>query len=185
MKKLQDKLVLYPAPLIKSTAKKVVSKDGLSGLLDEMREVMYGVGGIGIAANQIGDPRAVAIALQNIEQENSDELVLINPVVIDHSNIMVAAKEGCLSLPYVYGDINRPEWVMVRYQDEDLVIHEKLFENWNGRVVHHEIDHLYGMCIYDRMHAIDKAGCRNQIEALKITCGIIPKRLKRKGLRLR
>ena len=119
----------------------------LHTLLDDMRETLIAANGLGLAAPQVGVlRRAVLIVDTNIESEDpQDQIVeMVNPEIMASSGEQ-SGSEGCLSLPGVYGLVNRPSLVKVKAQDRN----GKTFELWvkqlTARAVCHEIDHLNGV----------------------------------------
>jgi peptide deformylase len=106
--------------------------------------------GVGLAANQVGSRNAIIIAdLSQVEgYEDTKPLVAINPEIISNEG-KSTYEEGCLSLPGIRLNIERPEKIRLRFQDTDLNLREENFEGLFGRVLQHEIDHLNGILIID------------------------------------
>lgn len=112
----------------------------LHTLLDDMRETMESADGVGLAAPQIGMLRRIAVAL-DIETDEIYEL--INPEITETIG-SVSDVEGCLSIPGIYGYVDRPEEITVKWQDRHGNHMEKHVTGFLTRVFCHEIDHLYG-----------------------------------------
>lgn len=117
--------------------------DAVRSLVDDMTETMRAAHGIGLAAPQVGRRERVAIV------EVDDALyVLVNPEITERTGRAVA-EEGCLSIPEIYGDVERPVTVTVRALDRDGQPFELTAGDLLGRAVQHEIDHLDGKLFID------------------------------------
>jgi peptide deformylase len=133
-------------PVLKTRAARVkVFDDALLRLTEEMLVTMREREGVGLAANQVGRLRRVLVA--GIEE---DEYVLINPVIEARSDETEVLAEGCLSIPGIQVDVERP--VAVTVSGQDAAGEELRFEAEGllARVFQHEIDHLDGVLILDR-----------------------------------
>ena len=126
-----------------------VIDDEIKKLADEMIEVLKKVNGLGLAAPQVGQLVAmVVIDLSEIEEDEEDMLVMINPKIVNQSG-KSTFEEGCLSIPGVYANVIRPENITVSYQD--LEGQTYLLETGGilARVIQHELDHLQGKLFID------------------------------------
>jgi peptide deformylase len=133
-------------PVLKTRASRVKEFDeALIRLTEEMLVTMRERDGVGLAANQVGRLRRVLVA--GIEE---DEYILVNPVIEARSEETEVLPEGCLSIPGIQVDVERPVAVTVSGQDAsgDEVRFEA--EGLLARVFQHEIDHLDGVLILDR-----------------------------------
>jgi peptide deformylase len=133
-------------PVLKTRAARVKEfDDALLRLTEEMLVTMREREGVGLAANQVGRLRRVLVA--GIEE---DEYVLINPVIEARSDETEVLPEGCLSIPGIQVDVERP--VAVTVSGQDAAGEEIRFEAEGllARVFQHEIDHLDGVLILDR-----------------------------------
>ena len=133
----------------------------LHTLLDDMRQTMLDVGGVGLAAPQVGVLRRAVLISEIDEDENDDEnddneqniIELINPEIIEIEG-QQTGNEACLSVPGRGGIVTRPQAVKVRAQDRYGNHFELICEDTTARVVCHEVDHLNGIlytAIADRM----------------------------------
>ena len=133
-------------PVLKTRAAPVDSFDeSLVRLTQDMLATMRDNEGVGLAANQVGRLKRVFVAA--IED---DEYVIVNPVLSDWSETTESAQEGCLSIPGILVDVERPTGVTVSGQDlsgEPLQIEAS---DLLARVLQHEVDHLDGVLILDR-----------------------------------
>jgi peptide deformylase len=133
-------------PVLKTRAAPVDSFDeSLVRLTQDMLVTMRDNEGVGLAANQVGRLKRVFVAA--IEDE---EYVIVNPVLTDWSETTESVPEGCLSIPGILVDVDRPKGVTVSGQDlsgEPLQIEAS---DLLARVLQHEVDHLDGVLILDR-----------------------------------
>ncbi|MDR3277806.1 MAG: peptide deformylase [Oscillospiraceae bacterium] len=123
----------------------------LHQLLDDMRETLLHTNGVGLAAPQVGVLRRVVLVLDiNMEGKEPEEQIIemVNPEIAASSGEQTGP-EGCLSVPEVYGLVERPDLVKIRAQDR----HGKTFEVWGkgltARAFCHEVDHLNGVLFTD------------------------------------
>jgi peptide deformylase len=135
-------------PILRTKARPVERFDGaLRDEVQRMRVLMHDALGIGLAAPQVGISHRLLV--YRVEPD-SPIVALVNPEVEWSSRDEEIAEEGCLSLPMVHVDVERPIGVLVRAKDEhgdDLVVEATGLE---ARVIQHEIDHLDGVLILDR-----------------------------------
>jgi len=159
---------LFGTDVLKKKAKVVDSlDDSMVKLIYDMFETMHKANGIGLAATQVGDLRRVItidisdVSEPNAEGEVEDEmhptspglprtLALINPKILGEEGSWIM-EEGCLSIPGVRGEVDRPEKVRIRYRDADFQEREILADGLLARVVQHEMDHLDGILFVDHM----------------------------------
>lgn len=148
MKKKVEIVRTFPDSTLKIKTKNVKSiSESVIKTLDEMVKVAKMADAAGLAANQIGISRSLAVVLL----ENGDFLKMINPVLKESEGEKVD-EEGCLSVPDSVIKIQRSTRVVVEYLDTDGNI--KTFEasGFTARVLQHEIDHLNGLLIFDRLN---------------------------------
>lgn len=122
----------------------------LRRLVDDMFDTMNAAQGIGLAAPQVGRRERVAV----IEIEG-ERYTIINPEIIQREGT-AKGEEGCLSIPEVYADVERPERVIVRAQDIDGNTIEIPADGLLGRCLQHEIDHLHGKLFFDRLSLLKR-----------------------------
>lgn len=124
--------------------------DELRHLAEDMFETMHAAQGIGLAAPQIGRTERMTV----VEVEGQ-RFVLVNPEVI-HTEGKVKGEEGCLSIPDVYGDVERPARCTVRAMDLDGKTYEVEAEGLLARCFQHEIDHLHGKLFIDYLSVLKR-----------------------------
>ncbi len=124
--------------------------DDLRALVADMFETMHHARGLGLAAPQVG--RTERLAVVEIEGE---PLVLINPEIVESSG-RDKAEEGCLSIPDIYADVERPKDVVVRAMDLDGNTYEVQATDLLARCLQHEIDHLDGKLFLDYLSVLKR-----------------------------
>ncbi|MBM4390730.1 MAG: peptide deformylase [Deltaproteobacteria bacterium] len=149
----------------------------LRRFVSDLAETMYAAPGVGLAAPQVGDLRRVIVVDPgNSTSEQDDDgrptnprfLALVNPQVIETSADKMVYEEGCLSVPDFEENISRPRRVYIRYLDEDGKPHQKWFEGYDAIVVQHEMDHLEGTVILDRVSRMKKGRYLQKRQRVKI-----------------
>ncbi|MEL7302339.1 MAG: peptide deformylase [Pseudomonadota bacterium] len=166
-------IVTVPDPLLRETSAPVERvDDDVRRLLDDMLETMYDAPGIGLAAIQVGVPRRIVVvdcAGRDAEEADAAEtqgdsqtdgaaasddiprkpLFLINPEIVSYGTGKRVYEEGCLSLPDVLVDVERPSTAVLKYIDRDGEAQEQEIDGLLATVVQHEVDHLDGKLIID------------------------------------
>ena len=133
-------------PVLKTRAAPVENFDeSLARLTQDMLATMRDHEGVGLAANQVGRLKRVFVAA--IEDE---EYVFVNPVLSDWSETTESVPEGCLSIPGIQVDVERPTAVTLSGQDASGEPLELRATDLLARVLQHEVDHLDGVMILDR-----------------------------------
>jgi peptide deformylase len=125
--------------------------DELRTLAKNMFDTMYLAKGIGLAAPQVGRSERLAVV-----DVNDNPLVIINPEIIDLDSKTAKAEEGCLSIPDVYGDVERPNRVRVRALDLEGKTFEVDADELLARCLQHEIDHLHGKLFIDYLSVLKR-----------------------------
>jgi peptide deformylase len=128
-----------------------------------MFELMYENNGIGLAAPQVGLSQRMLVL--DIRQDGLPDYIMINPRIIQ-SEGSVDAEEGCLSVPELFGDINRAELVEVAFVDRDGEEQVLEAEGLLARVIQHEIDHLNGVLFIDRLDKSQRKAIERQLREL-------------------
>jgi len=150
------KIVKYPEKVLREKATQVTDCDSeLQKLIDDMIETMYAAPGVGLAANQVGVSKQVAVIDVSVRDEKSPLIVLVNPEII-HFEGEIEAEEGCLSVPDYTTVLKRALKVCVKGLDRHGNPVEREAEGLLARALQHEIDHLNGILFIDRMGRIKK-----------------------------
>jgi len=151
----------YPDPVLrKKTACIEHVDDSLNGLIEDMVETMRAAPGVGLAANQVGEPVQLAVIDLGVQDEDESEnphdlLVIINPEVLSLEGSVVE-DEGCLSIPEYSEKVKRAAKIRVRAQDRTGKPFEIEAEGLLAKALQHEIDHLNGLLYIDRLSPLKK-----------------------------
>ncbi len=177
-----------PDPRLKTISKPVETfDDELKSLVADMFETMYDAPGIGLAAIQVGVPlRVLVIDLQPEDEDAEPEVchahggeehthrplkkeprVFINPEILDPAEEMNTYQEGCLSVPDIYADVDRPATCRVRWQDLDGKAHEEQMDGMMATCMQHEMDHLEGILFIDHLSRLKRQMALRKIEKLR------------------
>jgi peptide deformylase len=143
-------IITLPDPLLRKMSARVERvDDDLRRLADDMLETMYDAPGVGLAAVQVGIPRRLIVVDASAKEEERHPLVLINPEILALGAEMRLHEEGCLSIPDVRVEIERPGSLRVRFLDREGKPRELEAEGLLATAIQHEIDHLNGRLIID------------------------------------
>jgi len=145
------RLHLLGSPVLRqhSTQVKVVDDD-VRRLVGDMLETMDAAKGIGLAANQVGVARRVAVV-----DVDGDRFAMIDPRIVE-SEGRATAEEGCLSIPEIFADVTRPDRVVIEALDADGNLYRKDATGLKARAIQHEIDHLDGILFLDHLSLIKR-----------------------------
>jgi peptide deformylase len=139
-------LHLLGSPVLRQHSAEVKTVDDeIRRLVADLFETMDAARGVGLAANQVGVARRVAVV-----DADGDRFVMIDPTIIEAEGSSTA-EEGCLSIPDIYGDVTRPERVVVEALDQDGTRYRKEATGLKARAIQHEIDHLDGILFLDHL----------------------------------
>jgi len=160
-------LVEYPHPALLRRSRPLVRiDDAVHDAVEQMFDIMYEAGGIGLAANQVALPWRLFVVNLEARPDAGDELVFINPTLSRPRGTAIQ-EEGCLSLPGLRMDVRRPEQVVVdAWSLEGEQIHLDL-DGLLARVVQHEFDHLEGRLFTDRLPEAAALEARRSLETFR------------------
>lgn len=149
------RLHLLGSPVLRQRSRPVAAADDeVRQLVDDLFETMRAAKGVGLAANQVGVARRVAVV--DVGDDSPPPLVLINPRIVQVSDVVESAEEGCLSIPDIFGDVERPLSVTLEALDRDGQPYRVEVSGFKARAVQHEIDHLDGVLFLDRVSAVNR-----------------------------
>jgi peptide deformylase len=150
-------IIKLPDPRLRLVSKPVKQVDDeIRRLVVDMFDTMYAAPGIGLAAIQIGVPhRVVTIDLAK-KDEPKEPQVVINPEIVWSSDEHGIYEEGCLSIPEIYEEVERPAKVKVRFTDLDGKEHEVEANGLLATCLQHEIDHLNGVLFIDHLSRLKR-----------------------------
>tara|TARA_Y100000780_G_scaffold231230_1_gene256015 strand:+ start:550 stop:1092 length:543 start_codon:yes stop_codon:yes gene_type:complete len=159
-------VVHYGDPILRKVCKPVKDFKKLSSLIDDMFDTMYEESGVGLAANQIGvDLNLFIIDISGIEEETESVHIFINGEIMESSGESWF-EEGCLSIPDVRLEVKRPEFIQFKYQDENGTEHIEEMRGLLARAIQHEMDHLKGVFIVDRVTKTVKMTVENDLKMI-------------------
>ncbi len=171
-------IIAYGSPILRERTKEI-DRDypGLPELIKNMWETLYASNGVGLAAPQIN--LAIRLFLVDSkqmfegmsEEEKADyegdegiKQVFINAKILDLNGAPWVFEEGCLSIPKVREDIDRPESVTIQYQDENFETHTNTFTGLSARVIQHEYDHIEGKLFIDYLKPLKKRLIKKKLD---------------------
>ncbi len=178
-------IIEAPDPRLKTVSRPVETfDDELKALVEDMFETMYAANGIGLAAIQIGLPlRLLVIDLQPEDMDAEPEechshggekhyhrplkkepRVFVNPEILDPSEELHSFQEGCLSVPDIYADVERPAACRVRWQDLEGNTHEEDMTDMMAVCIQHEMDHLEGVLFIDHLSRLKRNMALKKLE---------------------
>ena len=161
-------ILIHPDPRLKRAAEAVGEVDDATrALIDDMLETMYDAPGIGLAAPQIGVSRRVFVMDVAGKEEPAAPMALVDPEILEASEELATYEEGCLSIPDVYEEIERPARVRLRWRDREGTLCERDFDGLAAVCVQHEIDHLDGRLFIDRLGAVKRSLITQKMKKLK------------------
>ncbi len=145
---------------------------GLEALIENMWETMYFAEGVGLAAPQIGRSiRLFLVDTDQVKQEDGQEAgikkVFINAQKVEEGGEAWSYEEGCLSIPDVRGEVERPAQIRLRYLDEQFEEHDEIFTGFNARVIQHEYDHIDGILFTEHLKPIKRRLVRRKLDNIK------------------
>jgi peptide deformylase len=146
------------APVLKQKSAPVEKVDDeLRALMDDMLETMYAAPGIGLAAIQVGVPkRVIVMDISRDEEEGRHPRYFVNPEIVWASEETAPYEEGCLSVPEVYDEVERPARVKLRYLNYDGDVVEEDAEGLYAVCIQHEMDHLEGVLFIDHLSRLKR-----------------------------
>ncbi len=156
----------YGDEVLRQPTEPVTEIDGaIQHLIDDMVDTMYAAPGVGLAANQVGVPKCLAVIDLSVGKRRGELHVLINPEVVETIGD-VAQEEGCLSIPDFVETVKRPEGVTVRYIDRNGEERKIFGQALMARALSHEIDHLNGRLFVDRLRGFKRDRILKKIQKL-------------------
>jgi len=165
-------IIAYGDAVLKKVADNIEQSDELVVLIENMWETMYNANGVGIAAPQIGKSiRLFIVDTKQLEDRKDDfkggiKQAFINAEIIDYQGEEDKYEEGCLSIPDINADVERPEIITIKYLDESFKEQTKTFDGFNARVIQHEYDHIEGILFTDRIAPLKKKMLKKKLEKI-------------------
>lgn len=138
-------------------------------LIKNMFKTMRNANGIGLAANQVGADKSIIVCDVSVVEEYKKlkPMIFINPEIIYRSEEKIVMEEGCLSIPDIRCEIERPREIALKYKDTEMKEHEIEASELLARVIQHEFDHLNGILFTDLIDQIQKKKLKKPLNLIK------------------
>jgi peptide deformylase len=160
-------ILTVPNPVLKQVSKPVERvDDDLRRLMDDMLETMYAAPGIGLAAIQVGVPKQVIVMDLARQDEPPQPRYFVNPEILWTSEDTAPYEEGCLSVPEVYDEVDRPARVKLRYLDYHGKEVTEDAEGLFAVCIQHEMDHLEGVLFIDHLSRLKREQAIKKVKKL-------------------
>ena len=160
-------ILVVPNPVLKQVSQPVETvDDDLRALIDDMLETMYAAPGIGLAAIQIGVPKRVIVMDLARPEEEPQPRYYVNPEILWASEETAPYEEGCLSVPEIYDEVERPSHVKLRYLDYNGKVVEEDAEGLYAVCIQHEMDHLNGVLFIDHLSRLKREQAVKKVKKL-------------------
>lgn len=151
-------ILTAPDPRLKEVSRDVERVDSeIRMLVDDMFDSMYAAKGIGLAAIQIGVPKRVIVMDLAQKEEETDPRVFINPRILWASDETITCEEGCLSVPDIWEDVERPARIKAEHLDRDGNLVTLEAEGLLATCLQHEMDHLDGILFVDHLSRLKRS----------------------------
>lgn len=153
-------IVMYGDPVLRKKAKDIEKGKDVLEFINDMYETMHAAHGIGLAAPQIGKSvRLFVVDGTTLEDEPSlkdFKKAFVNPVILDENGESWPFEEGCLSIPNIREEVERPEKLRIKYFDENWNAFEEEYDGMKARIIQHEYDHIEGKLFIDYLSPLKK-----------------------------
>lgn len=157
---------------------------GLDQLIADMFETMYAAHGVGLAGPQIGLPLRIFVVDSTQMEDTPEEAeekrrngetpftqgikkAFINPIILEESGEIWPYEEGCLSIPDITGEVERPERLVIEYYNEQMELVEETYDAMNARVIQHEYDHIEGILFTDHLKPLKRRLIKRKLDNIK------------------
>jgi peptide deformylase len=160
------KVLIYPDPRLKQKSEVIVAPHfdiDLRALSQDMIETMLSAGGIGLAAIQVGVARRLIV----MKRADGTSLVMANPSIELLSGDKVPKREGCLSFPGIFETVSRYPALKVRWNDLLGGSHLEAFTGLDAHIIQHEVEHLEGVLLSDRMPRSRRGQVMGELKKLR------------------
>ncbi len=172
----------FGQPVLKKVAEDITPDyPNLQQVIEDMWETMYNAEGVGLAAPQVGlairlfvvdtHPKKDEDTEEKEEKEDATQppikQVFINAQKVAENGDEWSFEEGCLSIPDIRGDVDRPARIHLRFLDENFQEQDMVFDGLNARVIQHEYDHIEGILFTERLKPIKKQLVKRKLEKIR------------------
>ncbi len=160
-------ILIHPDPRLKKKIKPMIEPiDGLETIIDRMFATMYDAPGIGLAAPQVGLMERIFV-MDAVREGDPDPFVMINPEITWASEELSTYEEGCLSIPDIYEEVQRPSAVKIQFRDREFAVQEVEFDGLYATCAQHELDHLDGKLFIDYLSPLKRQMITRKMKKLK------------------
>src|SRR5699024_2879704 len=171
-------IVAYGDPILRKKTEEIDENyEGLSDLIANMFDTMYAARGVGLAAPQIGLAIRLFVVDATPYSESDDEeegdpslknfkKVFINPIMVEEKDEKVGEIEGCLSIPDISEEVDRPLSIVINYLNEKFEEIEEEYSRMAARIIQHEFDHIEGKLFVDKLSPLKKAMLKSKLDAI-------------------
>jgi peptide deformylase len=165
------RILKYPHPALRAPNAMVTEeelKDGsVAKMAKEMLLLMYAAEGVGLAAPQVGINKRLLVYNEDGDPKKwLNEIIMINPKIVDFSDAKDLSVEGCLSFPDMSGDVERSKWIKVEAMNLRGKKIKRKYQGWEAKVFQHEYDHLDGVVYIDRLTEEVRAEVQETLDGL-------------------
>ena len=161
-------ILTAPDPRLKVVSEPVAKVDAeIRTLVDDLIETMYGADGIGLAAIQVGVPKRILVMDIDQKDGKKNPKAYINPKILWASEEMATFEEGCLSVPEIWDEVERPAKIRAEYLDRDGKRHEIEAEGLFATCLQHEMDHLEGILFVDHLSKLKRSMAMKKLQKAK------------------
>ena len=161
-------ILTAPDPRLKAVSTDVQAVDSaIRALVDDMADSMYAADGIGLAAVQIGVPVRVLVIDLDQKEGKKNPVAYINPKIVWASDEMAVFEEGCLSVPEIWDDVERPARIRCEYLDRDGKKQLLEADGMLATCLQHEMDHLNGVLFIDHLSRLKRGMAIKKLTKLK------------------
>ena len=162
-----NEIIKLGDPILRKSCTSVTDFSVLPKIVEEMFDTMYEADGIGLAANQVNlDMNLFIVDVPSDDGEISEQRVFVNSKVLS-SEGESKYLEGCLSIPGIQFEVSRPESITLEYQDIEGNTHHETFDGLLARAIQHELDHLNGFLIVDRVSNVQKLQYKQDLKEIE------------------
>jgi peptide deformylase len=161
-------ILTAPDPRLKVVSEPIEKVDAETrALIDDMIETMYGADGIGLAAIQVGVPKRILV--MDLDQKDGKKTpeAYINPKILWASEEMAVFEEGCLSVPEIWDEVERPAHIRAEYLDRDGKRQELEADGLLATCLQHEMDHLEGVLFLDHLSKLKRTMVLKKLQKAK------------------
>jgi peptide deformylase len=161
-------ILIAPDPRLKAVSDSVPRVDDeIRKIVDDMLESMYAADGIGLAAIQIGAPKRIIVMDLDQKEGRKNPRVFINPKILWASGELATFEEGCLSVPEIWEDVERPARIRAEFLDRDGTRQEMEADGLLATCLQHEMDHLEGVLFIDHLSKLKRSIALRKLQKAK------------------